>query len=222
MANQRDPMSELTTNLVKYPKKAGCGRASLLVHAALLLAIAGSAGGCSVVMEATRPTPVNLSQFDPGESRDEVISVIGTPTGSTNASDGASCDSYQLYTRGYGAAGKVGIAVLEGAADAFTLGLAETITSPVEGVTQNERHPVLFCYKDSKLVRLTDSCLLVGAFRSVPVATIASATSPPVTASTGQPVVGGAVDPSRTATGATPASSQTPTVEEKDGSSPTE
>jgi hypothetical protein len=221
MANQRDPMRELTIKLVKYRKKAGGGRASLLVHAALLLAIAGSAG-CSVVMEATRPTPVNLSQFDPGEARDEVVSVIGAPTGSTNASDGASCDSYQLYTRGYGAAGKVGIAVLEGAADAFTLGLAETITSPVEGVTQNERHPVLFCYKDSKLVRLTDSGLLVGAFRSAPVATMASASSPPVTASTGQPVVGGAVDPARMATGATPASSQTPRVEEKDGSSPTE
>jgi hypothetical protein len=221
MANQKEPMPELTIKLVKFRKKTGSGRASLLVYAALLLAITGSAG-CSVLMESTRPTPVNLSQFDPGESRDEVVSVIGAPTGSTNASDGASCDSYQLYTRGYGAAGKVGIAVLEGAADVFTFGLAETISSPIEGVTQNEKHPVLFCYRDSKLVRLTDSGLLVGAFRSAPVATIASASSPPVTASMGQPVVGGAVDPPRTAPGGAPASSQTPTAEEKDRSTPTE
>ncbi len=214
-------MSERTIKLVKYHKKAGCGRASLLVHAALLLAIAGSAG-CSVVMEATRPTPVNLSQFDPGESRDEVISMIGAPTGSANASDGASCDSYQLYTRGYGAGGKVGIAVLEGAADVFTLGLAEAVSSPVEGATRNEKHSVLFCYKDSKLARLTDNGLLAAAFRSVPVATVASATTQTGTAIGGQPAVGATSDSPRAATSATPASWQTPTAEEKDGSSPTE
>jgi hypothetical protein len=221
MTTQTNPKPQLPAKLVRYLRKTGIARTGWLARAALSLLIVGPPG-CSVVMESTRPTPVDLSQFNPGESRDEVISLVGAPMASTNASDGASCDSYQLYTRGYGAGGKVGIAVLEGAADVFTLGLAEAISSPVEGATKNERHQVLFCYKDTRLARLTDNGLLVGAFRSVPMATVASATSQPGTASATQPAVGGTVVPAHAATTATPVSPQMPTTEEKDASSPTE
>ena len=122
-----------------------------------LIASAASITGCSVYVEATRPTPVDLAQFHADESRDQVVETIGTPTGTTNESDGDSCDSYQLYTHGYGSGGKAGLAVLEGAADVFTLGIAEAVTTPVEGATKNEKYPVLFCYKDGKLARLSES-----------------------------------------------------------------
>jgi poly(3-hydroxybutyrate) depolymerase len=108
-------------------------------------------------MEATRPTPVDLSKFAPGQSRDSIVEQVGTPSGTTREADGASCDSYELYTHGYGAGGKIPVAFLEGAADAFTLGLAEVVSTPLEGATKNELHPVSICYVDGKLVRVTDT-----------------------------------------------------------------
>ena len=46
------------------------------------------------------------------------------------------------------------LAVAESAADVFTLGLAEAVLTPTEGVTKNEQHPVTFCYKNNSLVRV--------------------------------------------------------------------
>lgn len=120
----------------------------------LMLPATATLQGCSVYMESTRPTPVDLSQFQPGETRDSVVERLGTPASVASETDGASCDLYNLYTHGYGAAGKAGIAVLEGAADVFTLGLAEVITTPAEGLTKNQTHPVTFCYRDAKLARV--------------------------------------------------------------------
>ncbi len=124
--------------------------AVVLVASGLFLA-----AGCSVYMEATRPTPVDLSEYDIGQSRDSVLERLGSPQNTVVESDGASCDLYQLYTKGYGAGGKIPIAVAEGAADFFTLGLAEIVLTPTEGVTKSEKHPIAFCYKDQKIVRLT-------------------------------------------------------------------
>ena len=109
---------------------------------------------CSVYMEATRPTPVDLDEYQVGQSRDSVLERLGSPTGSAKEGDGADCDFYQLYTKGYGAGGKIPISIAEGAADFFTLGLAEVVLTPTEGVTKNEKHPVAFCYKDAKIVRV--------------------------------------------------------------------
>jgi hypothetical protein len=124
---------------------------------ALVLAaiVTVSAPSCSVYMESTRPTPVDLSQFDPGQTRDSVLERLGSPQDTVKESDGSSCDMYELYTRGYGAGGKIPIAIAEGAADFFTLGLAEILLTPTEGVTKNGKHPVTFCYKDQKVVRIT-------------------------------------------------------------------
>src|SRR5713226_6752781 len=130
-------------------------------RAAVLIAVLAvgslNVSGCSVYMEATRPTPVNLAQFRADQSRDEVVERLGPPSGAVTESDNTSCDIYHLYTHGYGAGGKVPIALLEGAADVFTLGLAEAVTTPVEGATQNQRHPVTFCYKDARLARVSES-----------------------------------------------------------------
>jgi|SRR5580698_2088194 hypothetical protein len=111
--------------------------------------------GCSIYMESTRPTPTDLTQFQVGEERDAVLETLGSPQSNVTESDGSSCDLYQLYTKGYGAGGKIPIAVAEGAADFFTLGLAEVVLTPTEGVTKNDKHPVTFCYKDQKVVRVT-------------------------------------------------------------------
>lgn len=111
-------------------------------------------GGCSVYMESTRPTPINLNQFHLGESRDTVIERIGPPGAQMKESDGAQCDLYRLYTKGYGALGKGSIAFGEGLADVMTLGLAEIVLSPTEAATKNAKHPINFCYKNEKLVRI--------------------------------------------------------------------
>jgi hypothetical protein len=113
--------------------------------------------GCSPVLEATRPTPIDLSHFRPGQTHDSVTEEIGTPQGASAEADGASCDSYRLYTHGPGGAGKAGIALLEGAADVFTIGLAEVVLTPTEAATRNQLHPVSFCYKDGKLVKVVES-----------------------------------------------------------------
>jgi hypothetical protein len=61
-------------------------------------------GACSPVLEATRPTPADLSGFQPGDPRDSVIERLGPPLTTSSEADGTSCDMYQLYTKGYGAA----------------------------------------------------------------------------------------------------------------------
>jgi hypothetical protein len=124
-------------------------------HAGILLTLALFCTSCSVYMEASRPTPTDLNEFQLGQTRDSVLERLGAPISTATESDGATCDLYSLYTKGYGAAGKIPIAIAEGAADVFTLGLAEVILTPTEGVTRNDKHPITFCYKSQKLVRLT-------------------------------------------------------------------
>jgi hypothetical protein len=112
------------------------------------------AAGCSVFMEANRPIPTDLHKFEVGQSRDSVLQRLGAPDDSVIQTDGTSCDSYRLYTKGYGAGGKTGVALLEGAADVLTLGLSEIVLTPTEALTKNEKHSVAFCYSMDKLVRV--------------------------------------------------------------------
>ncbi len=126
-------------------------------YVALLLAlatIAGAAAACSPVMEVTRATPTDFTQFQTGDSRESVIARLGQPLVTNHKPGGQSCDMYELYTKGYGAGGKVPIAVAEAAADVFTIGLAELVLTPTEGVTRSEKHPVSFCYKEGKLTHV--------------------------------------------------------------------
>lgn len=112
---------------------------------------------CSPVMEATRPDPVDLSQFATGESRVQVVEALGAPVAKVK-NDDESCDVYKLYTRGPGDVGKGVIAAGEGAADVVTLGLAEVVLTPIEAGTRNAKHTVTFCYgKDGKLASLKDA-----------------------------------------------------------------
>jgi hypothetical protein len=52
--------------------------------------------GCSVYMEATRPTPVELDEYQIGQTRDSVLERLGAPEGTAKESDGASCDFYNF------------------------------------------------------------------------------------------------------------------------------
>jgi hypothetical protein len=127
--------------------------------AALALVVLFFSSGCSVVMESTRPTPVDMSQFAVGESRLQIVETLGAPTATVKQSEGdQSCDVYKLYTHGPGGVGKGAIAATEAVADVFTLGLAEVVSSPIEGGTRNAKHTVTMCYdKDGKLVSQNES-----------------------------------------------------------------
>jgi hypothetical protein len=125
---------------------------TLILAGILMLA----ATGCSPVMEATRPTPVDIQQFTVGESRTQVIGVLGSPSSSIKDGD-HSCDVYRLYTRGPGGVEKGAIAAGEAVADVFTLGLTEVIFTPVEAGTRNAKHTVTVCYDDSgKMLSVND------------------------------------------------------------------
>jgi hypothetical protein len=109
------------------------------------LVLCGLLSGCGVALEASRPTPVDLTQITPGQDRLQVVGKLGAPIGTTKNGD-QSCDVFSVYTRGPGAGGKAAIAAGEAVADVFTLGLTELVFTPVEAGTQNEKHNVTACY----------------------------------------------------------------------------
>jgi hypothetical protein len=139
--------------------------------------------GCSVYMEATRPTPTDLTKFHPGDSRTSVMENLGSPVDTSKGESGDSCDLYLLYLRGYGTAGKVPIAVVESAADFFTLGLAEIVLSPTEAVTRNEKRPVWFCYQNDALLSVTPKSAESATPTPTPETPTPSSASPTPTAS---------------------------------------
>jgi hypothetical protein len=131
-----------------------CADFTAKAAAAWLLVVVFVGSGCSVFMEANRPTPTDLHKFEVGQSRNSVRQRLGDPDVMALQADGTNCESYHLYTRGYGTGGKAGIALLEGMADVFTFGLTEIVLAPREVLTKNQKHPVTFCYSSDKLVRL--------------------------------------------------------------------
>jgi hypothetical protein len=139
-----------------------------------------SLGACSTVMEANRPSAVNISKYSLGEKRLDVLSSPGAPASSVK--DGAnSCDVYKLYTKGTSKAGKAGIIFTEAAADFFTLGLAEAVATPAEAATKSNLHTVLICYgQDEKLVSLRDEGRTVQESHSAsgPAGAVQSAANP--------------------------------------------
>jgi hypothetical protein len=146
-----------------------------------LITIAGFIAGCSVVMEATRPAPVRLAEFDPGESRDDVVAKLGEPVSTTTDADGASCDLYSLPLAGYGNWAKAGIAFGEFLADVGTIGIAEVVSTPTEAATRNKMTPVWFCYRKGLLARVTPKRLEgedLAASERIATSAPASTTSP--------------------------------------------
>jgi hypothetical protein len=129
---------------------------AIVAQAMLVLSLVLLLEGCGPVLEATRPDPVDISQFVPGETRFDVVAKLGAPI-ATVPNNGQSCDVYQLYTRGPGSAGKGALAAGEAVGDVLTLGLAEVVWTPVEAATRNSKHPVTFCYdSNNKLVSVLE------------------------------------------------------------------
>jgi len=127
------------------------------MHKAAMLLLLALLPACSVVLEATRPDPTDMSQFTEGESRVKIRQILGAPTATVQEGNN-SCDTYKLYTRGPGSAGKAGIAATEAVADVFTLGLAEAAMTPAEYATRNSLHTVSMCYdKDGNLASQSES-----------------------------------------------------------------
>lgn len=144
------------------------------------LALASAVVGCSPFLEASRPDPVDLSQFSVGQNHIDVVKVLGPPL--TTAKDHEnSCDLYQLYTRGPGPGGKAAFAAGEAIADVFTIGLAEVVFTPTEIVTKDAKHSVMMCYgPDDKLVSVEASDTAVGEAEAKPAsATVAAPGSGP-------------------------------------------
>jgi hypothetical protein len=169
-----------------------------LTHIVLVLCFVS---GCSIYMEATRPTPVDLAKFQPGDSRASVMQELGTPVTTSKGAGGESCDLYLLYTRGYGVAGKAPIAVGELAADFFTLGLAEIVLSPTEAVTRNEKRTVWFCYQNDALSSVTVTNAGAEASTSAtPIPSAASTSSSPAPALATTPVPSQSSTPTELAT----------------------
>src|SRR5438552_3586183 len=124
-------------------------KSAYILFSAGLLAITG----CSPIMEATRPDPVDLSQLAVGEKKVDVVAALGAPT-ATLKDETDPCDVYKLYTRGLGGVGRGVAAAGEAATDVLTLGLTEVLWTPIEAGTRNKRHTVLICY-DSKQAQVT-------------------------------------------------------------------
>ncbi|MBV9997202.1 MAG: hypothetical protein JO127_18515 [Caulobacteraceae bacterium] len=127
-------------------------RAQVLMIAASTVLL----GACSTIMEAKRPDPVDITRFNVGENRMDVIARLGAPPSTVKDQDD-SCDVYKLYTKGAHGASKGAVILGEATADVFTLGLAEVVTTPVEAASKSHQHTVLFCYgADDKVASITD------------------------------------------------------------------
>ena len=166
--------------------------------------------GCSVYMEATRPSPIDLGKFHPGDSRASVTDQLGAPVTSSTGAGGTSCDLYLLYITGYGYGGKVPLAVAEAAADVFTIGLAEIVLSPTESVTRNEKKQVWFCYQNDALLSVTaQSASASPSPTATPTPSAESANGSPAATLASTPVLSASPTPSGLAT---PASAATATT----------
>lgn len=155
---------------------------------------------CSTGMEANRPVPVDLSQFHPGDSRFNVVSVAGAPEGSITDTSGP-CDVYKLYTTGLGGFGKGVITAGETITDIGTLGLAEIIWTPVQAGTKPHEHTVMFCYdKNDRLLSVLSrdpSKDNSDKFSKTPETTVSTAVAvaPPVSVAPALAPVTGAANP---------------------------
>ena len=133
-------------------------RTKLSAYELSVALMSASLGGCSTVMEATRPDPVRLNRFVVGEARFDVLAQLGPPIVAREKKGDQSCDIYKLYTHGPGGVEKGAIAAGEAVADVLTWGLAEVATTPGELATKNKLHAVVFCYAaDDKLVSFSES-----------------------------------------------------------------
>jgi hypothetical protein len=135
--------------------RSACMFSCLRLPLALMLITA--LPGCSAVMHASRPDPVDINKFVIGQSRVSVLAELGNPRATTPDGD-KSCDIYRLYTRGPGPALKGAIVAGQIVAGVLTLGLSEIVLTPVEAATKATPRTVLFCYgSDNRLAGVVEA-----------------------------------------------------------------
>jgi hypothetical protein len=111
---------------------------------------------CSTHRGSKPPTAVNLDRYDGSTHRADVLGSLGLPEYSTADRDGATCDHYRLYTLGYGTADSIPVSIAHNVTDAATVGLAGLGLPPAKRAYEHKKRPVIFCYRNSQLARITE------------------------------------------------------------------
>jgi hypothetical protein len=132
-------------------KTGGSGRTRFGARSIVCVILLCLLAGCSVYMEAARPTPVDLAKFRPGQDRDSVVQQLGNPVTTEVQTGGESCDLYELFVTGHGTLRKAATMFVEGATD-VVMPAAELLWTPSQAVTRDQKHPIWFCYESQKLV----------------------------------------------------------------------
>ena len=86
--------------------------------------------GCSVSRVFSSPPPVEVERVKVGESRNTIITVLGTPKTTETKPDQSKLDMYE-FVDGHSGASKLR-AIVYIAGDLFTIGLSELVFWPIE------------------------------------------------------------------------------------------
>lgn len=105
----------------------------LLLFATIVVSLS-SLQGCSIGRVFSSPPPVEVERVKVGESRNNIISVLGTPK-TTETKPDSKMDIYE-FVDGHSGASKLR-AIIYIAGDFFTLGLSELLFWPIELATGN-------------------------------------------------------------------------------------
>ena len=107
--------------------------------------------GCAVKSAMDQPTKKDVSVFERGTPRYELIGEIGEPVDIKKNEDGTTTETYsfiQGYSKGVKGARAFGHAIL----DVATVGLWEIVGSPTEAIASGTKVVVRVKYDKSKLV----------------------------------------------------------------------
>jgi len=107
--------------------------------------------GCSVHSAMNQPSKKDVSVFNRGTPRFEVIGEVGEPVDTQKNDDGTITDTYS-FIQGYSKGAKAGRALGHGLMDVATLGLWEIIGSPTEAIASGDKVVVRVKYDKTKLV----------------------------------------------------------------------
>jgi hypothetical protein len=107
--------------------------------------------GCSVKSAMSQPDKKDVSVFNRGTPRFEVIGEVGQPVDIQKNDDGTITDTYS-FIQGYSKGAKAGRAIGHGIMDVMTLGLWEIVGSPTEAIASGDKVVVRVKYDKSKLV----------------------------------------------------------------------
>jgi len=128
---------------------------------------------CSVVMATSGPECRDLSVLKRGTDRYQVLAELGQPVATEVEADGRKCDIFRFMQGQHGAV-KAGKALLYGAADVLTFGVAELVTTPVEGVAGKGAEIKARVLYDAQ--NRVDEVQVLGDGRWIPVQTIGDGT----------------------------------------------